>query len=95
MPLKDHAENTPSAKKAAADAHASDSSLAEVQKQVDKEQEQGFRGIETDPTPNENYTVAGVVAGLPTPETDKAHARTVREHLLDVEAKVEGVAGKD
>lgn len=34
------------------------------------ESEQGFRGEQADATPNENYTVAGVLAGKPTPETD-------------------------
>jgi hypothetical protein len=34
------------------------------------EQVQAFRGAVPDPTPNENYTVAGVTRGAPTPETD-------------------------
>jgi hypothetical protein len=51
---------------------------AEVQAKVDKETAQGFRGTEVDPTPNENYTVAGVVAGKPTPETDPDSANTAR-----------------
>ena len=34
-----------------------------------------------DPTPNENYTVAGVTAGAPTPETDKAAEQAAREAL--------------
>jgi hypothetical protein len=42
-----------------------------VQKIVDTETEQGFRGVEVDTTPNENYTVAGVTAGKPTPETER------------------------
>lgn len=29
----------------------------------------GFRGKQRDETPNEHYTVAGVTAGKPTPET--------------------------
>ena len=29
----------------------------------------GFLGREVDPTPDENYTVAGVIAGKPVPET--------------------------
>lgn len=48
---------------------------AEVQSRVDKESEQGFRGVEVDQTPNEHYSVAGVLAGKPTPEgphADKA-----------------------
>lgn len=41
--------------------------------------EQGFRGVEVDPTPNEHYTVAGVTAGKPTPETDTAAAKAARK----------------
>lgn len=44
----------------------------EVQERMDEETEQGFRGTKADPTPNENYTVAGVIAGKPTPETTKS-----------------------
>lgn len=47
-----------------------DRGQAEVQRRVDAEQEQGYVGSAPDPTPNENYTVAGVVQGEPTPETD-------------------------
>ncbi len=51
----------------------------EVQAQVDEENARGFRGTRTDPTPLENYTVQGVVAGKPTPETDeKAAARAAQ-----------------
>lgn len=69
-----------------------DKADAAVQRQVDQETEQGFRGVEVDPTPNENYTVQGVTAGKPTPETDPQHAETVRQHLLGVETKAAGVA---
>jgi hypothetical protein len=41
---------------------------AEVQETVDAENAQGFRGVKVDPTPDEHYTVAGVIEGLPTPE---------------------------
>ncbi len=41
-----------------------------VQQAVEKETEQGFRGVEVDTTPNENYTVEGVVAGKPVPEAE-------------------------
>ena len=54
------------------------SDTADVQKQMDKITEQGYVGYDNDPTPNEHYTVAGVVAGKPTPETDPEHAREVR-----------------
>lgn len=50
----------------------------EVQQRVDKEQEQGFVGVEVDPTPNQNYTVSGVTKGLPTPETDESAAAKAR-----------------
>ncbi len=54
-----------------------DAGKAQVQKQVDKENEQGFIGTEVDPTPNSAYTVAGVTSGEPTPETDPDQARKV------------------
>jgi len=50
-----------------------------VADKVEKDTERGYFGTVTDPTPNENYTVAGVLAGKPTPETDTklaAEART-------------------
>ncbi len=52
---------------------------AELQKKIDAENAQGFRGTEVDPTPNENYTVAGVTSGAPTPETDTETAKKVRD----------------
>ena len=57
----------------------------QVQEAVDKETEQGFRGTEVDPTPNENYTVEGVTAGKPTPETDPKQAEKARAARADVE----------
>lgn len=51
----------------------------QVQAAVDEETEQGFRGTEVDPTPNENYTAAGSAAGKPTPETDGKSAAKARE----------------
>lgn len=60
-----------------------DAAQKEVQKAVDKAEERGLLGVEVDPTPNENYTVAGVLAGAPTPETDPDHAREVRQQLDD------------
>lgn len=41
-----------------------------AQAQADKENAQGYRGIATDKTPNENYSVVGVTSRKPTPETD-------------------------
>jgi hypothetical protein len=45
-----------------------------VQEIVDKETEQGFRGVKIDPTDSNAYTVAGVISGAPTPETDHEQA---------------------
>lgn len=42
----------------------------EVKAAMDHATERGFFGVEVDPTPNEHYTVDGVTAGKPTPETD-------------------------
>jgi hypothetical protein len=61
--------NDKDAPKAAAKG-AKDAGAEQVQETMDAEQEQGFRGVKTDPTPDEHYTVAGVTAGKPTPETD-------------------------
>lgn len=51
----------------------------ELQSTADRETAQGFRGVEVDPTPNENYTVAGVTSGKPTPETNVELAKNVRQ----------------
>lgn len=71
---------------------ATDAAAAQVQDAVDRETEQGFRGIEVDPTPNENYTLAGQNAGKPTPETDEAAAETARKAQADVQSQATGVA---
>ena len=63
---------------------------AEVQDKMDAEQEQGFRGANVDPTPDQNYTVAGVTANKPTPETDaKAAAEAGSGKFRDVGSKAE------
>lgn len=41
----------------------------ETKKKEPTPEELGFEGVQADETPNENYTVAGVVAGKPVPET--------------------------
>lgn len=54
------------------------SGAGDLQKAIDKEQEQGFRGTKVDPTPNSAYTIAGVTGTPdPTPETDPALAAEV------------------
>lgn len=52
--------------------------LTAIGERIEQEQAQGFRGTEVDPTPNENYSVAGVTSGAPTPETDAGLARDIR-----------------
>ena len=52
----------------------------EVQQAVDEANEKGYFGEAPDPTPNENYTVAGVTSGAPTPETDEDQANAVLDH---------------
>ncbi len=59
--------------------------VKEVQANKDAEDAKGYVGTVPDPTPNENYTVAGVVKGLPTPETDPGladEARRVRAGMV-------------
>jgi hypothetical protein len=46
----------------------------ELQERVDEAERKGFYGVEADPTPDEHYSVSGVTAGKPTPETDKGGA---------------------
>jgi hypothetical protein len=53
------------------DTAADDAGQAEVQEKFDAIEEQGYVGTVPDETPNEHYTVAGVLKGLPTPETTK------------------------
>lgn len=55
-----------------------DLGASEVQAKMDEETSKGFHGVKVDPTPNEHYTVAGVTAGKPTPETDDDLAAEAR-----------------
>lgn len=64
-------------------AAAKDAAQVEVQEVADMAEDRGYLGAPVDPTPKENYTVAGVLAGKPTPETDSVHAREVRQRLDD------------
>lgn len=58
---------------------ADDAGQAEVQKTFDEANEKGYFGEVPDPTPNENYTLAGVNAGKPTPETDDKLRKQARD----------------
>jgi hypothetical protein len=60
-----------------------DAAQKEVQKAVDDAEDKGYLGVEVDPTPDSHYSVAGVLEGKPTPETDPEHAREVRQKLDD------------
>lgn len=60
-----------------------DAAQKEVQKAVDEAADKGYLGVEVDPTPDSHYSVAGVLEGKPTPETDLGHAREVRQKLDD------------
>ncbi|GGM04772.1 hypothetical protein GCM10010099_21120 [Streptomyces cinereus] len=60
-----------------------DEAQQEVQKVFDEATDKGYLGVPVDPTDKHAYTVAGVVAGEPTPETDAEHARKVRQKLDD------------
>lgn len=60
----------------------------EPQKVTDASEGQGFYGVAVDPTDNHAYTVAGVLAGEATPETDTEHAVAVRQHLDAVQGAV-------
>lgn len=82
---KSTSKSTTSDPQAQANADAGVQDVAEkVQENVDTETEQGFRGVEVDSTPNENYTVAGVTKGAPTPETDADAADQVAAHARDI-----------
>ena len=89
---KDHPETTPEGQQAKTDAVNADKSTAQVQKQMDEDTERGFRGVEVDPTPNDNYTVSGVTSGAPTPETDDKAAEDARKAQADAASKAAGVA---
>jgi hypothetical protein len=63
-------------------AAAEDSGEAEVQAKVDEAEAQGYFGQAVDETPRENYTLEGVVAGAPTPETDPELRSVAPVHKL-------------
>ena len=94
-------ESTPSVKEVQAEANkgqlsanalSPDASAAKTQKEiksrVDKENEQGFRGFPVDPTPNENYTLAGVTSpDKHVPEEFKIQTGTVKFPEVDERAQ--------
>jgi hypothetical protein len=56
-----------------------DLGASEAQEKMDAIQEKGYFGRVPDPTPNEHYTVGGVIKGKPTPETDKEQYAKARD----------------
>jgi len=66
----------PEARKTAEKASAKqDSGEDQVQAAFDEANEKGYFGTSPDKTPRENYTVAGVTSGKPTPESEAAKKR--------------------
>lgn len=61
-------------------AASTDAGADQVQQAFDKANEQGYFGITTDPTPDENYTLAGQGKGAKTPETDADLADAAAAH---------------
>lgn len=49
-----------------------DAGQDEVQARFDEANKKGYFGTTPDETPNENYTLQGVAANKPTPETTRA-----------------------
>lgn len=55
----------------------------------------GYIGVVADPTPNENYTVAGVTSGAPTPETNRGSKDERRQIALgEMAARTASAAGE-
>lgn len=52
-------------------------------------QEAGFVGAVPDPTPNHAYTLEGVAAGEPTPETDEQARAKAKAHAAKLQASPE------
>lgn len=65
--------------KSKADKSSTDAGAAQVQAAMDEATAKGYLGEKTDPTPNEHYTLQGVVAEKPTPETDPEAAAAAAE----------------
>ncbi len=81
---QDHPETSDEGRAAKAEAEKADAKVSgQVQENVDRETEQGIRGVQVDPTPNENKTDAGVTSGAPTPETDEDAAEAARKATAD------------
>jgi len=87
---KDHPETSSEGQQAKAESEANAPGAAEVQAAMDQATEQGYFGTSADPTPDKHYTVAGVLAGKPTPETDAGAAAKARQHQAEVRRQGDG-----
>jgi hypothetical protein len=93
MPVpKEHPENSPAGQRNKVAAEKADDSGKQVADNIAQETKQGFRGVEVDPTPNENYTLQGVTSGAPTPETDDGAAEDARKALSETATRAAGVS---
>ncbi len=63
--------------------------VEEVQEKKDAEDAKGYIGEVPDPTPNHAYTLAGVAASEPTPETDDGMRRAATERRVEVTKLIE------
>lgn len=50
---------------------AAKAAVGDIDEKMAEAAEKGYFGHSPDPTPPENYTLAGVIAGKPTPETER------------------------
>lgn len=55
----------------------------EVVARMGADTSRGLHGVEVDETPNENYTVTGVLAGKPTPENQRKSGQRVPVPALE------------
>lgn len=67
-----------------------DGGQGEMQRIYDEAQEKGYFGEAPDPTPNEAYTVRGVIGGAPTPETDEGAKADADKAAAELATKQEG-----
>ena len=61
----------------------------DLPEQLHEAQEQGFLGVAVDETPNEAYTLQGVVEGQPTPETERQAADAVEDPAATPESNAD------
>lgn len=68
---------------------------AQVQDAVDTIEDHGYQGVSPDPTPRAHYSVQGVLAGKPTPETDPEQAAKAVASARALDASGQPTAPKD